>query len=133
MVDLCASATPASAGSRPRRMPCTRYFVTEELERSSPTCLTFYHHYTFAIPRASWICCRVHSVALWVSARSSRFCQDAALEASWPGHKPQTICVIGAGPAGLSALKIIRDSSQFREGLWNVTAFEARDNVGGVW
>ncbi|KAI0720723.1 FAD/NAD(P)-binding domain-containing protein [Cerioporus squamosus] len=58
---------------------------------------------------------------------------NAALEASWPGHKPQSICVIGAGPAGLSALKIIKDSSQYQEGLWTATAFEARDNVGGIW
>ncbi|RPD75487.1 FAD/NAD(P)-binding domain-containing protein [Lentinus tigrinus ALCF2SS1-7] len=58
---------------------------------------------------------------------------NAALEASWPGHKPQSICVIGAGPAGLSALKIIKDSQKYKDGLWTATAFEARDNVGGVW
>ncbi len=59
--------------------------------------------------------------------------QDAALEASWPDHKPQSICVIGAGPSGLSALKIIRDSAQYQEGLWTATAFETRENVGGIW
>ncbi|KAI0366805.1 FAD/NAD(P)-binding domain-containing protein [Pilatotrama ljubarskyi] len=45
----------------------------------------------------------------------------------------RNICVIGAGPAGLAAVKIIKDSPQFKEGLWTVTAFEARDKVGGVW
>ncbi|KAI0676500.1 FAD/NAD-P-binding domain-containing protein [Trametes maxima] len=45
----------------------------------------------------------------------------------------RSICVIGAGPAGLAAVKIIRDSQQFKDGLWTVTAFEARDNIGGIW
>ncbi|KAI0642627.1 FAD/NAD-P-binding domain-containing protein [Trametes meyenii] len=45
----------------------------------------------------------------------------------------RNICVIGAGPAGLAAVKIIKDSEQFKDGSWTVTAFEARDNVGGIW
>ncbi|KAF8637833.1 hypothetical protein AX17_002463 [Amanita inopinata Kibby_2008] len=48
-----------------------------------------------------------------------------------PTHK--RICVIGAGPAGLAALKVILDTSQYKSGLWKPIAFEARDNVGGVW
>jgi cation diffusion facilitator CzcD-associated flavoprotein CzcO len=48
---------------------------------------------------------------------------------------PQTksICIIGAGPAGLAALKIILDSPQYKAGLWIPTAFEARNKIGGVW
>lgn len=45
----------------------------------------------------------------------------------------QSICIIGAGPAGLAALKIILDSPQYKAGLWKATAFEARDKVGGIW
>ncbi|KAI0631063.1 FAD/NAD-P-binding domain-containing protein [Trametes polyzona] len=45
----------------------------------------------------------------------------------------RNICVIGAGPGGLAAVKIIKDSPQYKDGLWTVTAFEARDNVGGIW
>ena len=61
--------------------------------------------------------------------------QDAALEASWANSsgQQQHIGVIGAGPSGLAALKIIKDSPQFKEGLWTATAFEARDKVGGIW
>lgn len=45
----------------------------------------------------------------------------------------QHICVVGAGPAGLAALKIVKDSSQHKDGLWSVDAYEARDDIGGVW
>ncbi|KAH9941603.1 FAD/NAD(P)-binding domain-containing protein [Epithele typhae] len=54
------------------------------------------------------------------------------LEASWRSQQ-QKICVIGAGPAGLAALKLIKDSPQYKGGSWTATAFEARDGVGGVW
>ncbi|KAF9528346.1 hypothetical protein CPB83DRAFT_869524 [Crepidotus variabilis] len=43
------------------------------------------------------------------------------------------IGIIGAGPGGLAALKAVLDSPQFREGSWKVTAFEAREDVGGIW
>ena len=43
------------------------------------------------------------------------------------------ICVIGVGPVGLGALKVIKDSTQFKEGLWDVTAFESRERIGGIW
>ncbi|CDO70501.1 hypothetical protein BN946_scf184569.g44 [Trametes cinnabarina] len=45
----------------------------------------------------------------------------------------RNICVVGAGPAGLAAVKIIKDSQQFKDGLWTVTAFEARNDIGGIW
>lgn len=43
------------------------------------------------------------------------------------------ICVIGAGPSGLAALKVISETSQCKAGLWSVVAFEARENIGGIW
>ncbi|GJE85470.1 FAD/NAD(P)-binding domain-containing protein [Phanerochaete sordida] len=43
------------------------------------------------------------------------------------------ICVIGAGPTGLGSLKVICDAPQYKDGLWDVTAFEAREAIGGVW
>ena len=43
------------------------------------------------------------------------------------------ICVIGAGPSGLGALKVIQESEQYKAGLWKPVAFEAREAVGGVW
>lgn len=45
----------------------------------------------------------------------------------------QTIGIIGAGPSGLAALKVVLESAQFNAGKWDVVAFEARGNVGGVW
>ncbi|KAI0819405.1 FAD/NAD-P-binding domain-containing protein, partial [Trametes gibbosa] len=45
----------------------------------------------------------------------------------------RNICVVGAGPGGLAAVKIIKDSPQFKAGEWTVTAFEARDSIGGIW
>ena len=46
---------------------------------------------------------------------------------------PKRICVIGGGPSGLAALKIVKDSQQFKNSLWTAVAFEARDRIGGVW
>jgi hypothetical protein len=43
------------------------------------------------------------------------------------------ICIIGAGAAGLGALKTIMDTKQYKAGMWKPVAFEARDNVGGIW
>ncbi|KAF8068865.1 hypothetical protein FPV67DRAFT_1094160 [Lyophyllum atratum] len=45
----------------------------------------------------------------------------------------KTICIIGAGPAGLAALKIFLDSPQCEAGKWKATAFDSRDRIGGVW
>ena len=47
--------------------------------------------------------------------------------------KPLRICVIGAGAAGLAAVKIIKDSPEFRSGSWTVDAYEQRDDFGGIW
>ena len=43
------------------------------------------------------------------------------------------ICIIGAGPSGLGALKVIKESPQYKAGLWKPVAFEARDAIGGIW
>ncbi|THU93409.1 FAD/NAD(P)-binding domain-containing protein [Dendrothele bispora CBS 962.96] len=44
------------------------------------------------------------------------------------------ICIIGGGgAAGLASLKTILDSPQFKRGAWQVTAYEAREGLGGVW
>ncbi len=43
------------------------------------------------------------------------------------------IAIIGAGPAGLAALKAVLDSEEWKEGYWDVVAFEAREDVGGIW
>ena len=37
------------------------------------------------------------------------------------------------GPVGLGALKIVKDAPQFKEGKWKVTAYEAREKIGGIW
>ncbi|KAG1877752.1 hypothetical protein DFJ58DRAFT_752571 [Suillus subalutaceus] len=43
------------------------------------------------------------------------------------------ICIIGAGPGGLAALKVISESAFFKSGKWSVIAYETREKVGGVW
>ncbi|KAJ7728409.1 hypothetical protein DFH07DRAFT_222179 [Mycena maculata] len=48
-------------------------------------------------------------------------------------EQTKTICIIGAGAAGLAALKAILDAPQYKAGLWKPVAFEARDQIGGVW
>ncbi|KAG6893677.1 hypothetical protein C0992_009116, partial [Termitomyces sp. T32_za158] len=45
----------------------------------------------------------------------------------------KAICIVGAGPVGLAALKILLDSSQYKSGEWKPSVFEARDDLGGVW
>ncbi|KAK0192788.1 FAD/NAD(P)-binding domain-containing protein [Armillaria mellea] len=43
------------------------------------------------------------------------------------------ICIVGAGPSGLAALKAIHDAEEFKAGTWLPTVFEARDQIGGIW
>lgn len=71
---------------------------------------------------------------LWItrSCLVLRVRADEAIEASREGNIKR-ICVIGAGPSGLGALKVIRESPQYKAGLWKPIAFEARDAIGGVW
>ncbi|KAF5314579.1 hypothetical protein D9611_007058 [Ephemerocybe angulata] len=46
---------------------------------------------------------------------------------------PKTIAIIGAGPAGLAALKSVLETQHYKDGLWNPIVFESRSEVGGVW
>ncbi|TFK26622.1 FAD/NAD(P)-binding domain-containing protein [Coprinopsis marcescibilis] len=41
------------------------------------------------------------------------------------------ICIIGAGPAGLAALKVVLEASQYKAGIWQPVVFEARESLGG--
>ncbi|KAG2008749.1 flavin-containing monooxygenase/FMO family protein [Coprinopsis cinerea AmutBmut pab1-1] len=43
------------------------------------------------------------------------------------------IAIIGAGPAGLAALKAVLESPQYKAGLWETIVFESRSSLGGVW
>jgi len=45
----------------------------------------------------------------------------------------KTIAIIGAGPSGVATLKAFQDSPEVESGEWEVTAFEAREKLGGVW
>lgn len=46
---------------------------------------------------------------------------------------PLRIGVVGGGAAGLAVLKILNDTDEIKNGDWIVTAFEKRDNIGGIW
>jgi len=50
-----------------------------------------------------------------------------------PDQMDKTICIVGAGPVGLAALKSVLDSPQYKAGHWKPSAFESRDDIGGVW
>lgn len=43
------------------------------------------------------------------------------------------IAIVGAGPAGLAALRTIVSTPQYQSGIWTVKCFEARDDIGGMW
>ena len=43
------------------------------------------------------------------------------------------ICIIGGGAAGLAILKVLQETDEYQAGLWKLVAFEARDELGGVW
>lgn len=46
---------------------------------------------------------------------------------------PVKIGVIGGGAAGLAILKILSDTDEVKNGDWLITAFEKRDDIGGIW
>ncbi|KAF7799806.1 hypothetical protein EIP86_011048 [Pleurotus ostreatoroseus] len=50
-----------------------------------------------------------------------------------PTMDVKNICIIGAGPAGLGALKVIKEYPEYKKGLWKAVAFEAREAIGGIW
>ena len=43
------------------------------------------------------------------------------------------ICIIGGGPSGLGALKVVLESPQYKAGQWKPSLFEAREAAGGIW
>ena len=43
------------------------------------------------------------------------------------------IAVVGGGAAGLAAAKVIKESEQFKSGLWSIHVFEERNEIGGTW
>ncbi|KAF8491106.1 FAD/NAD(P)-binding domain-containing protein [Gautieria morchelliformis] len=47
--------------------------------------------------------------------------------------KATRICIIGGGAAGLAALKIFQETVEHQAGLWELVAFEACNELGGVW
>ncbi|EIN08431.1 FAD/NAD(P)-binding domain-containing protein [Punctularia strigosozonata HHB-11173 SS5] len=55
------------------------------------------------------------------------------VQARTTGDATKSICIIGGGPAGLGALKVIVDTPQFKSGEWVPALYEAREQVGGVW
>ncbi|CAL1699492.1 unnamed protein product [Somion occarium] len=43
------------------------------------------------------------------------------------------ICIIGGGPSGLAALRILHDHPLYKAGRWRAVAYEAREDLGGIW
>ena len=43
------------------------------------------------------------------------------------------ICIIGAGSSSLVALKVIKETKEYKSREWSVVAYEARDGIGGIW
>ena len=79
---------------------------------------------------------RIHSIDAgpYVAKSSSCFSIDNAANDSNVANEPvKRICVVGVGPVGLGALKVITSAPEFRRGSWEVVAFEARDKIGGIW
>ncbi|KAJ8522333.1 hypothetical protein ONZ45_g1112 [Pleurotus djamor] len=55
------------------------------------------------------------------------------LDIATPHLSCKRICIIGAGAGGLAVLKAILDTPQHKSGSWDVTVYEARDDIGGIW
>jgi cation diffusion facilitator CzcD-associated flavoprotein CzcO len=64
-----------------------------------------------------------------------------ALPSSWQPHSPEpvhvvpckSIAIIGAGSAGLAALKTFLDLPEDTRHDWNIALYEQRRDVGGIW
>lgn len=46
---------------------------------------------------------------------------------------PKSIAVIGAGSAGIAVLKAFQDLPLEIRASWNITLYEQREDVAGVW
>ena len=55
------------------------------------------------------------------------------MDSSAEADNVKAICVIGAGPSGLAALRAISEWPEYMSGAWTAVAFEARESLGGVW
>jgi len=45
----------------------------------------------------------------------------------------KTVVIIGGGSAGLGALKALLDLPHDIRASWNISLFDEREDVGGVW
>ena len=45
----------------------------------------------------------------------------------------KSVAIVGAGSAGLAALKTFLDLPENVRGNWNITLYEQRRDVGGIW
>jgi cation diffusion facilitator CzcD-associated flavoprotein CzcO len=45
----------------------------------------------------------------------------------------KTIVVVGAGSAGLAALKALLDVSKDSQECWEIALYEKRSGIGGIW
>ncbi|KAI0760150.1 FAD/NAD(P)-binding domain-containing protein [Fomes fomentarius] len=109
---------------RSRHLPVTNTFAIRDCSLPFRNPLAYYHQTTTILRTSTF----AFATSAW----------NAVLEASWQNGLGQSglqqrICVIGGGPSGLAALKIIKDSERFKQGLWTATAFETRGNIGGIW
>ncbi|KDQ09019.1 hypothetical protein BOTBODRAFT_69400 [Botryobasidium botryosum FD-172 SS1] len=43
------------------------------------------------------------------------------------------IAIVGAGAAGLASLRVFLEEPASKQGHWEIIAFEARDDIGGIW
>jgi cation diffusion facilitator CzcD-associated flavoprotein CzcO len=50
-----------------------------------------------------------------------------------PRHQPKTIAIVGAGSAGLAALKTVLDLPLEVRRHWDIVLYEQREDVAGVW
>ncbi|KAH8113956.1 FAD/NAD-binding domain-containing protein [Phellopilus nigrolimitatus] len=57
----------------------------------------------------------------------------APVPAPTDSNDRQTICIVGAGAAGLAALHVLTSAPEAVAGRWSVTALEQRHDVGGTW
>lgn len=59
--------------------------------------------------------------------------EDVRLDSDRKDRGIKRICIIGAGAAGLTALKVIMDREEYKCGNWKPVVYEAREDIGGIW
>lgn len=82
-------------------------------------------------PSIRWTCQVLSYSLLEIRAQLPNSSSSAVIQEG--SEDVKAICIIGAGPAGLAALKTILDTHQFKANSWKPTLYESRDRVGGVW